>query len=164
MASRTTTKATAVPPGKQVESFIAKFDPAIARIVRASRAKLRKRYPTALELVYDNYNALAIGYGPNERTSEVFVSLAAYARGVTLYFTQGRKVADPKGLLQGEGNQGAFVRLESPAVLDDKDVIALMSSAVAIGKTPLAAAGRGQTIVKSISARQRPRRLPDKKR
>jgi hypothetical protein len=151
-------------PSKQVESFIAKFDPAIARLVRASRGKLRKRYPTALELVYDNYNALAIGYGPNDRTSEVFVSIAAYARGVTLYFTQGRKLADPKKLLQGQGNQGAFVRLESPAILDDKDVLALLASAVAVGKTPLPAAGRGTTIVKSISANQRPRRLPAKAR
>jgi hypothetical protein len=164
MPARATTKTATPPPAKQVESFIAKFDPAIARIVRAARSKLRQRYPTAHELVYDNYNALAIGYGPNERTSEVFVSVAAYARGVTLYFTQGRKIADPKGLLQGEGNQGAFVRLESAAVLDERDVIALIASAVAIGKTPLAASGRGRTIVKSISARQRPRRLPAKKR
>ncbi len=160
MPTRPTTKTSALSPARQVESFIAKFDPSIARIVRASRAKLRKRYPTALELVYDNYNALAIGYGPNERTSEVFVSVAAYARGVTLYFTQGRKVADPKGLLQGEGNQGAFVRLERPALLDDRDVLALLASAVALGKTPLAATGRGRTIVKSVSAKQRPRRLP----
>lgn len=164
MPPRTTTRTSALPPGKQVESFIAKFDPAIARIVRASRAKLRKRYPTALELVYDNYNALAIGYGPTERTSEVFVSLAAYARGVTLYFVRGRTIEDPKRLLLGQGSQGAFVRLESAAVLDDRDVIALIESAVAIGMAPLATSGRGKTIVKSISTRQRPRRLPEKKR
>jgi hypothetical protein len=164
MPTRPTTKTPALSPARQVESFIAKFDPSIARIVRASRAKLRKRYPTAHELVYDNYNALAIGYGPNERTSEAFVSLAAYARGVTLYFVQGRKVADPKGLLLGQGRQGAFVRLERPAVLDDRDVIALMASAVALGKTPLARSGRGKTIVKSISAKQRPRRLPASER
>ena|SRR5215831_9150550 len=164
MASGTPTRTSALSPARQVESFIAKFDPAIAKIVRASRSKLRKRYPAAHELVYDNYNALAIGYGPNERTSEVFVSLAVFARGVNLYFIQGRKVIDPKGLLLGEGNQGAFVRLESAAVLDDKDVIALLNSAVAIGKTPLTASGRGRTIVKSISAKQRPRRLPARKR
>lgn len=77
---------------------------------------------------------------------------------------QGRKVADPKRLLQGQGTQGAFARLESAVVLDDRDVIALMESAVAIGKTPLAASGRGKTIVKSISAKQRPRRPAVRKR
>ena len=164
MIQRTKAAGAALSPAKQVEGFIAKFDPSIARLVRASRGKLRKRYPTAMELVYDNYNALAIGYGPNERTSEVFVSVAAYARGVTLYFTQGRKVDDPKGLLQGGGNQGAFVRLERASQLDDSTVIALLESAISVGKNALPKAGRGRTIVKSISARQRPRRLPAKGR
>jgi len=149
---------------RQVASFIAKFDPAVARLVRQARSKLRRRYPTALELVYDNYNALAIGYGPNERTSEVFVSLAAFARGVTLYFTQGRKVADPKHLLHGNGNQGRFVRLERAEQLDDPDIVALLTSAVALGKTPLPSTVKGKTIVKSISATQRPRRPSVKSR
>ena len=164
MASRTPTRTSAPSPSRQVASFIAKFDPTIARIVRAARSKLRARYPSAHELVYDNYNALAIGYAPSERTSEAFVSLAVFARGVNLYFIQGRKLADPKGLLQGEGSQGAFVRVESAAVLDGKDVIGLLESAVAFGTTPLASSGRGRTIVQSISAKQRPRRLPAKKR
>jgi hypothetical protein len=150
----------AATPAKQLAGFIAKFTPEVAAVAKRALPKMRKRFPGTRELVYDNYNALAIGYGPNERTSEVFVSVAAYARGVTLYFTQGRKIADPKGLLQGEGNQGAFVRLETAAVLDTRDVIALLETAVAIGKTPLAASGRGKTIVKSISAKQRPRRPP----
>jgi hypothetical protein len=154
------TRGSAATPSAQVSRFMARYDADIIGVAIDARARLRRRMPGAHELVYDNYNALAIGYGPSERTSEVFVSVAAYARGVTLYFTQGRKIADPKGLLQGEGNQGAFVRLETAAVLDERGVIALLESAVGIGKTPLAASGRGKTIVKSISARQRPRRLP----
>lgn len=145
---------------KQVASFIAKFDPAIARLVRASRAKLRRRFPTAVELVYDNYNALAIGWGPNERASEAFVSLGVYARGVSLYFIQGARLADPKGLLQGSGNQGRFIRLEHAAMLDDPAIVSLLGRAVRFGKTPLPKAGRGYTVVKSISAKQRPRRPP----
>src|SRR5215204_3362900 len=74
---------------KQLAGFIAKFEPAIAKIGRASRARIRKRLPTAVELVYDNYNALAMGFGPTERTSEAILSVAAYATGVTLYFTYG---------------------------------------------------------------------------
>ena len=61
---------------KQVAAFIAKFDPAIAKLVRSARTLLRKRYPTANELVYDNYNALAIGYSSTEQTSDVLFSLA----------------------------------------------------------------------------------------
>ena len=47
------------------DTFIAKFDPATAKLLRQARLALRKRFPTAVELVYDNYNALAIGWSPN---------------------------------------------------------------------------------------------------
>jgi hypothetical protein len=146
-------------PAQQVAGFIAKFDPAIAKLTRAARREVRKRFPTALELVYDNYNALAIGYSSTERTSDVLFSIAVYARGVDLYFMYGRSLPDPKGLLQGSGRQGAFVRLDDVSVLDEPGVKALMKAAAAHAEPPLPARGRGYTIVKSISAKQRPRRI-----
>ncbi len=119
---------------------------------------LRNRFPTAIELVYDNYNALAIGYSSTERTSDVLFSLAVYARGVNLYFMYGRSLPDPDGLLQGSGNQDAFVRLTDLRVLDQPGVKALMRAAVEQAAPPLPSRGRGYTIIKSISAKQRPRR------
>jgi hypothetical protein len=155
-----TTKTTSADsPAKQVAGFIAKFDPSVAKVTRAARSVLRKRFPTAIELVYDNYNALAIGYSSTERTSDVLFSLAVYARGVNLYFMYGRSLPDPDKLLQGSGNQGAFVRLEDVSVLDRPGVKALIAAAVRQAEPPLASRGRGYTIVKSISAKQRPRRV-----
>ena len=145
-------------PAKQVAGFIAKFDPAIAKLVRSARAVLRRRYPTAIELVYDNYNALAIGYSSTERTSDVLFSLAVYARGVNLYFMYGRSLPDPHKLLQGEGSQGAFVRLDDVSVLDQPAVMALMNAAARQSDPQLRTKGKGYTVVKSISAKQRPRR------
>jgi len=145
-------------PAKQVASFIAKFDPAIAKLTRSCRSVIRKRYPSAIELVYDNYNALAIGYSPTEKTSEVVFSLAVYARGLNLYFMYGRSLPDPNGLLQGSGTQGAFIRLESVATLDEPKVIDLIQRAVKRQKPTFPAKGKGYTVVKSISAKQRPRR------
>jgi hypothetical protein len=149
----------AVPPAKQVAGFIAKFDPAIAKLTRACRAELRKRYPAAIELVYDNYNALAIGYSPTERTSDVVFSLAVYARGLNLYFMYGRSLPDPDHLLQGSGNQGAFIRLATVDTLDDAKVLSLIERAVKRQRPTFASKGRGYTVVKSVSAKQRPRRL-----
>ena len=145
-------------PAKQVAGFIAKFDPSIAKLTRAARSVLRKRFPTAIELVYDNYNALAIGYSSTERTSDVLFSLAVYARGLNLYFMYGRSLPDPDKLLQGSGSQGAFVRLDALSVLDEPGVKALIDAAVKQAQPPLPTRGRGYTIVKSISAKQRPRR------
>lgn len=149
-----------VSPARQVAGFIAKFDPAIAKLVRAARARVRKRLPTAMELVYDNYNALAIGFGPTERTSDAVLSVAAYATGVTLYFIYGASLPDPHRRLEGAGNRGRFVRLTNLAVLDEPAVAELVTTAVARARVPFATVGRGKTIVKSISAKQRPRRPP----
>lgn len=143
---------------KQVAGFIAKFDPAIAKLTRACRTVLRKRYPSAIELVYDNYNALAIGYSPTERTSDCIFSLAVYARGVNLYFMYGRSLVDPDHLLLGSGRQGAFIRLESADTLDQPQIKRLIESAVKRQLPTFASKGRGYTVVKSISAKQRPRR------
>jgi len=145
-------------PARQLARFIAKFAPAVARLARAALPVLRARFPTAVALVYDNYNALAIGFGPNERASEAIVSLAVFARGVNLYFIQGAKLPDPQRLLHGSGNQGRYIRLERAAQINDPGVEALLREAVKIGKTPLPASGRGYTVIKSISAKQRPRR------
>ena len=146
------------PVAKQVAGFIAKFDPAIAKLTRACRTVLRKRYPSAIELVYDNYNALAIGYSPTERTSDCIFSLAVYARGVNLYFMYGRLLDDPDHLLLGSGRQGAFIRLESANTLDQPQIKKLIESAVKRQLPTFASKGRGYTVVKSISAKQRPRR------
>ena len=145
-------------PAVQVAGFISKFEPAIARIVRESRSALRKQFPSANELVYDNYNALAIGYSPSERTSQVVFSLAVYPRWVDLYFMHGKSLSDPTGLLQGNGTQGAFVRLKDASTLKLAEVNRIISEALKHSSTGFPASGKGKTIVKSISARQRPRR------
>jgi hypothetical protein len=108
--------------------------------------------------VYDNYNALAIGWSPNGLTSEVIVSLAVYPTGVNLYFVHGKRLADPHGLLEGAGNQGRFIRLESARQLAEPAVRTLLDRASRLGKTPLPATGRRSIVIKSISAKQRPRR------
>src|SRR5215210_3936897 len=145
-------------PATQVRSFIAKFDPAVATLIRASRAVMRRRLPTANELVYDNYNFFVIGYSASERASDCVVSLAAGSNGVSLSFYRGATLPDPDAVLLGSGSQNRFVRLESAATLADPAVERLIRSALAQATTPMPATGRRRTIVKSISAKQRPRR------
>ena len=62
---------------KQIRSFIAKFEPRHRVLIRAVRRALRRRFPTAHELVYDNYNFFVIGYGPTERPSDCLFSITA---------------------------------------------------------------------------------------
>ncbi len=145
-------------PERQLEKFIAKFTPRMGRLIRAARAKMRAFLPQALELVYDNYNFFVIGYGPSEKAGEAIFSLAAQAKGLSLCFLQGAKLPDPHKLLRGSGNVVRSIRLESAAVLDEPKVRRLMDSALQRAKSSIPPDGGHRLIIKSISAKQRPRR------
>jgi hypothetical protein len=143
---------------RRLKGFIAKFEPRHQKLIRAVRKGLRKRIPTAYELVYDNYNFFVIGYSPTERASDAIVSVAAAANGLNLCFIHGAGLPDPKKILLGSGSQTRFIRLDSAEVLMRHEVDALISVAIARAKIPLPASGRGKLIIKSVSEKQRPRR------
>ncbi len=142
----------------QVEGFIARYDDAIAAEIRAARAIMRARLPGALELVWDNYNALAIGYGPTERQADILFSIAAYPRWISLFLVGGPGLSDPHGLLKGKGSRVRHIVLEAAERLNDLEVAGLMDQILGAARTPLDPSQPQRTIVKSISAKQRPRR------
>ncbi|PZR77041.1 MAG: hypothetical protein DLM73_00585 [Chthoniobacterales bacterium] len=155
-----TTKSTVTE--KQLKGFIDKFEPRHQRLIRAVRKGLTKQFPTAHEIIWDNYNFFVIGYGPTERPSDCFCSIAAAANGVGLCFIRGASLPDPEKVLMGSGKQTRFVRLESAEILERSEVKALLAAAVSHGKAPLPASGRPQLIIRSVSKKQRPRRKPKK--
>jgi hypothetical protein len=143
---------------KQLRGFIAKFDPAMSKLIRECRSTLRKRFPTANELVYDNYNFLVIGYCTTERPTDCVVSLAANAKGVGLSFYHGAKLPDPHGVLEGSGSQNRFVRLDGVDSLSRPEILELLHAAEAHASPGFRGAGQGKLIIRSISEKQRPRR------
>lgn len=143
----------------QVEGFIARYSDEVAARMREIRARLQARLPGAVELVYDNYNALAIGYGGSEKASEIVCSIAAYPRWISLFLSHGATLDDPEGVLKGNGSRMRHLVLDQPSRLDDPAVAALLDQAVA-RSMPIDATRPARTVVKSISAKQRPRR-PD---
>lgn len=142
-------------PAAQLAGFIDKFEPTLARHIRAARTAMRKRFPTALELVYDNYNFFVIGYGPTERPSDCGLSLAANAGGLRLCFMQGASLPDPDGLLEGAGKQNRYLMLPDIDTLRSPPVEALL--AAEIHRNPFPERGEGKLIIRSVSAKQQPR-------
>src|SRR4051812_33121403 len=158
MKSKAPTRVSSVSSVKQLATMLGKFVPETARLIRECRAEVRKLLPTAIELVYDNYNFFVLGYCTTERPSSCIVSLAAAANGVSLSFYHGASLRDPSHLLQGSGKQNRFIRLPNVETLRDPAVLALIRAATALAKPPLAVSGRGRTVMQSVSAKQRPRR------
>ena len=145
-------------PQDQLDGFLDKYLPEIAAQARACLKILRKRLPGAVQFVYDNYNWLVIGFGPTEKPSEAVFSLVVLPTRMTLCFLQGKKVPDPGKLLQGSGNLVRNFRLAAPSDLNRADLREVMAAAMESARVPFDPRADGKLIIRSISAKQRPRR------
>jgi hypothetical protein len=146
--------------GAEIElaGFFAKYEPAIARLGKALRAKLRVRLPGLSEVVYfyENQDALVIAYSPTGKGYQGLCTLALYPETVKLFFARGAALskADPNGLLRGRGTV-RFVVLDAAADLDRPEIEALIAAAVELAKVRLVAGAKGAVILQAASQKQR---------
>src|SRR6266849_7412703 len=117
-------------PEEQLDRSMSKFTPEIRILATECLKKMRERLPGAVELVYDNYNALVIAFGPTEQASDAIFSIALYPRWVTLFFLDGARLRDPRKLLEGRGKIVRHIVLQSADDLDEPDVRALVAQAL----------------------------------
>jgi hypothetical protein len=153
---------TAATPEAQLAGFIGKFSPKNQTFIRSVRKALRKRLPTAHELVYDNYNFFVIGYCTTERPSDALLSMACDHKGVAICFMWGAKLPDPHEILSGGGKQVRFLRIAKASDLAHPHAEAVIRAAIDQARAPLAKQGKGQLIIRAVSKKQRPRRKPAK--
>lgn len=142
----------------ELDGFIARYAPEIAAQMHSAISRMRARLPGATLLVYDNYNALAVGFASGDKVRDIILSLAAYPRWVTLFFLHGVTLDDPHKRLEGAGNQVRSIRLASAETLGDPIVEALIADALTRAHRPLDPDATGKIVIKTVSARQRPRR------
>src|SRR5258708_28550916 len=141
----------------QLRTLIAKFAPAHIRLIGAMRRWLRKRLPTAHEVVYEYRDWFVISYSPNEHGYEGVLAMRGSADGVRLYFNQGKELPDPAKLLQGS-SQTRWINVEGASTLARPEVARLIDEALARNREPFAFAGRGSMVIRSASATKSPRR------
>ena len=142
----------------EFRTLIAKFAPAHLRLIGAVRRWLRKRLPTAHEVVYEYRDWIVISFSPNEHGYDGVLAIRASADGVRLYFNRGKELPDPAKLLQGSGNQMRSINVEGASTLARPEVARLIDEAIARNPVPFASAGRGSVVMsRSTSAKQRQR-------
>ena len=146
----------------QLAGYFAKYEPAMAKLGKALRAKLRARLPGLFEIVYvyDRQNALVISYSPTENGYEGLCSFGLYPDRVKLFFAQGALLSksDPNKLLQGR-SRVRHVELNSAADFDRAEIEVLMVAALKLAKLRLDASAKSSVIIKADSQKQRARRV-----
>ncbi len=114
-------------------------------------------YPNCNELIYDNYSALAFGWGLSDRLGDVFCSIAVY-RSINFGFNRGHEIADPEKKLLGNGNVYRYIKVNDVKEFPKKYIKQLLKEAHAnavVRQKPGKEVHKGETIVKSISAKKR---------
>jgi hypothetical protein len=141
-----------------LEKALADYSPEIRERASALIAKARAKVPGANILVYDAYNALAVGFSANDKQSGIAFSITSYPRWVSLFFPRGVDLDDPCGLLEGSGKAIRHVVMENERHFDEPGIRALIDQALASCEPPVPDDGDGEIIIKAVSANKRPRR------
>jgi hypothetical protein len=142
----------------ELRGLIARFAPAQQGLIGTMRRSLRKRLPTAHEVVYEYSDCFVISYSPDERGYEGVLAVRASAKGVELYFNRGKELPDPDKLLRGSAKLVRFIHMEGASTLKHPAVACLIDEAIARNDVPFARTGRGPVVIRSTSAKKRGRR------
>jgi hypothetical protein len=137
-------------------SLLAPYAPEIRELALAIRERVRPEVPEALEIVYDAYNAVAIGYTFTGRTSDHFCHIAVYPKHVNVGFPKGTGLADPEGRLRGTGKWCRHIRLQSAPGAESEYLLALVQEAADRAPRPEAAlAAGGESELRAVYPRRR---------
>jgi hypothetical protein len=137
----------------EARALIARFAPDYVRLIGAMRRSLRKRLPSAHELVYAYRSWFVISYSPSEHGYEGVLGIRGDTNGVKLYFNHGKELPDPEKLLRGSGKLVRSIDLESASTLARPEVARLIDEAIARNRVPFAGAGQGSIVIRSASVK-----------
>ena len=145
---------------KDLIKFLAPFGGEIRELVLWLREFVWDLYPTANELIYDNYNALAFGWSPTDRVGHTFCSIAVgrTTKNVHFGFYWGSEIEDPEKKLIGEGSQYRYLLVKNKNSFPKTYVRKLLKEAYANSFAKIKDINQimeGKTITKSVSTKKR---------
>jgi hypothetical protein len=148
---------------EQMEDFLKMMEPfpeETIQLILFLRAFVWDLYPGSNELIYDNCNALAIGWSPTDRLGHTFCSTAVMRGNYNVHFGfyWGSQIADPEKILLGKGNQYRYILVKDQKSFPKTYIKKLLKEAYANSLAKVKDASqikKGLTITKSVSAVQR---------
>lgn len=113
------------------EEFLAHFPPEVQDLAQRLRLLVRETLPEAREAVYAGWQL--IGYRvPHGRRDAYVGFIAPKEDHVALGFEYGVLLADPDGLLQGDGSQVRVVHITQAQEIRPQPLAALIRAAAAV--------------------------------
>lgn len=142
---------------KELKLFLKPYSKQVQDIVLWLRDFVWNLYPSSNELIYDNYNAVAIGWSVSDKMGGTFCTISAWNEYAHFGFYYGNEISDPEKRLSGT-NQYKHIKVavqkDFPFTYIKKLLKEAHTAALAKMKGKLPEC-KGATIVKSISAKKK---------
>lgn len=141
----------------ELKNFLKPFPADVQKTALWLRKFVWDMLPDANELIYDNYNALVVGFSLSDRAGNVICSIAIYAKYSNFGFFPGTDIPDPKKLLKGGGSMYRYIRVTSIQDFPADDMKKMLADAWinANAKMKGEQTLKGATMVKAISPKKR---------
>ncbi len=137
----------------ELRALITKFAPDHLSLVTAIRKSLRKRLPTAYEIIYEYRSWFVISISPTQHGHEGLFGIRGDSDGIKFYFNHGKSLPDPDKLLQGSA-QVRFIEVDTAATLTRPAIATLIDKAIAHNKVPFPSASQGPVLLLSASTKK----------
>ncbi|HEY3251969.1 MAG TPA: DUF1801 domain-containing protein [Ignavibacteria bacterium] len=145
---------------KELIKFLKAFPEDIQQNALWLREFVWDLYPKSNELIYDNYNALAVGWSPTNKSSDAFCTFAVYGGGINFGFNRGSEIKDPKKILAGNGKLYRYLKVLDVTEFPKSYIKRLLKEAYVNSKARLKKDKtilKGKTIVKmTLEKKRRP--------
>jgi hypothetical protein len=95
----------------EILKFLEPFDKEVKDVVIWLREFAWKLCPNANELIYENFNALSLGWSVTDKVGHNICSIAIYRANQNVHFGfyWGNELSDPDHILLGEGVQYRYI-------------------------------------------------------
>jgi hypothetical protein len=127
----------------EVTEFLASYPPPVRDVALQLRDQVLRAIPGTRELL--DRPARIVGYGFGTGYRDLICTIIPSRTGVKLGIVGGAKLADPNGLLDGEGKRHRYVAFRALADLNKAGLTPLLEAAVAAWKADAQLRTTGET-------------------
>ena len=146
-------------PHPQLSTFLKPFKSDIQDLFFDLRSFILKTVPDCNELIWDNYNALAIAYSKSEKLKDAFCNLALYGKHVNFGFNRGAELSDSAIKLEGQGKLIRHLKVHDFEKFPVGEVAPIVMEALGISEERNAQlrnkSTEGKCIIMSVSEKKR---------
>ena len=145
-------------PHPDLHTFLLPYSSDIQKLTLELRAFITDLVPEANELIWDNYNAVAMAYSKSEKLKDAFCHLAVYTKHVNVGFNRGAELSKSPVQLKGKGKLIRHFPVTDLASFPQSEIEKMIWEAVGISENLnpelIEKKDPGKSIVMSVSEKK----------